>query len=281
MTTDDRRAVPADDRVGTRRYAFGDAEEATQRLQLLDRVFAQPSRTLVDTVGRRPVGLAVDLGCGPGLTTRLLAEGLRPDRLAGLDASRAFLTQAATAVPSAEWFLHDVTKVPFPTGPADVLHARFVLAHLAGPESLLAKWLEQLTPGGTLLVLEDEEIVADHPVLIAYEEMARSLVARRGGDLWVGARLARLEPPQGYETVENRVQSHRVPAALAARMFSMNFAVWRRDPFIIAEYPASLLEEMGTGLARAARADGGGDVDFRLRQLAIRRGDGSRPLGPQ
>ncbi len=280
MTTDDRRAANDDDPAGARRYAFGDVSEATLRLQLLDRVFVEPSRALVDSVGRRLVGFAIDLGCGPGLTTRLLAERLRPDRLAGLDTSRAFLEQAATAVPSAEWFLHDVTEVPFPTGPADVVHARFVLSHLRGPESLLTKWLGQLNPGGVLLVQEDAEIVADHPVLVAYEEMARSLVAQKGGDLWVGARLARLELPHGYETVVNRVRSHRVPVALAAQMFSLNFAVWRHDPFIVREYPAPLLEEIGTELARAASADHGGDVDFRLRQLALRRGYRSAPVGP-
>jgi ubiquinone/menaquinone biosynthesis C-methylase UbiE len=262
------------DRRTPQRYAFGDLEEAALRLQLVDRVFAEPSRSIVDTARRHRIRLAVDLGCGPGFTTHRLAQRLRPGRLVGMDTSRPFLERAATFMPLTEWLLHDVTHVPFPTAPADVLHARFVLSHLAEPESVLRSWLGQLNVGGHLLVQEDEEIVAEHPALITYEEMARSLVAHRGGDLWVGDRLARTELPYGYETLVNRVYAHRVPTSLAAEMFSMNFAVWRHDPFIVQTYPASLLQDLATDLLRLAHTDHDdheGDVVFKLRQLALRR----------
>jgi trans-aconitate 2-methyltransferase len=273
MTTEEEPvAAPADqsDPVPRVSYAFGDVEAAASRLQLLHRVFAQPSQLLVDVAGSIPIGLAVDLGCGPGFTTRLLADRLRPKRLVGLDASEAFLEQATTALPSAEFVRHDVTEVPFPTGPSDLLHARFVLSHLPQPERVLASWLTQLKPGGYLLIQEDEEIVADHSVLAAYEEMARSLVAHRGGDLWVGARLADAEPPHGYQTTLNRLYSHRIPVALAAQLFSMNFAIWRNDPFIVESYSPSLLEELALELARTARTADRGQVVFDLRLLAYR-----------
>jgi trans-aconitate 2-methyltransferase len=253
------------------RYAFGDVEAAATRLQLLDRVFARPSRLLVDVAASSPIGLAVDLGCGPGFTTRLLADRLRPTRLVGLDTSEAFLEQATAAMPSAEFIRHDVTEVPLPTGPSDLLHARFVLSHLPRPERVLTSWLAQLQPGGHLLIEEDEEIVADHSVLAAYEEMARSLVAHRGGDLWVGARLADVEPPHGYRTVLNRLYSHRIPVALAAQLFSMNFAIWRHDPFIVEAYSPPLLDELASELARTARIEERGQVVFDVRLLAYRR----------
>ncbi len=273
MPTDDPVPSPTDgpDSVPAARYAFGDVEAAATRLQLLDRVFAQPSQLLVDVATSNPIGLAVDLGCGPGFTTRLLADRLRPKRLVGLDTSEAFLEQAAAAMPSAEFVRHDVTELPLPTGPSDLLHARFVLSRLPQPEGVLTSWLTQLNPGGHLLIQEDEEIVADHPVLATYEEMARSLVARRGGDLWVGARLARVEPPHGYQTPVNRLYSHRIPIALAAQLFSMNFAIWRHDPFIVETYPPSLLEELALELARTARIERRGHVVFDLRLLAYRR----------
>jgi trans-aconitate 2-methyltransferase len=273
MTADEPVASPADqpDRVPSLRYAFGDVEAAATRLQLLDRVFAQPSQLLVDVAASSPIGLAVDVGCGPGFTTRLLADRLRPKRLVGLDTSEAFLEQATAAVPSAEFVRHDVTEVPFPTGPSDLLHARFVLSHLPRPERVLASWLTQLKPGGHLLIQEDEEIVADHSVLAAYEEMTRSLVAHRGGDLWVGARLADVVPPHGYETAINLLYSHRIPVALAAQLFSMNFAVWRHDPFIVEAYPPSILEELALELARTARIEHRGQVVFDLRLVAYRR----------
>jgi trans-aconitate 2-methyltransferase len=263
--TDGPGSVPA------ARYAFGDVEAAATRLQLLHRVFARPSQLLVDVATPIPIGLAVDLGCGPGFTTRLLADRLRPKRLVGLDTSEAFLAQAAAALPSAEFVRHDVTELPFPTGPTDLLHARFVLSHLPQPEGVLTSWLTQLNSGGHLLIQEDEEILADHPVLATYEDMARSLVARRGGDLWVGARLARVEPPRGYQTAVNRLYSHRIPLALAAQLFSMNFAIWRHDPFVVETYSPSVLEELAVELARTAHIERRGEVVFVLRLLAYRR----------
>jgi len=67
-------------------YAFGDGPTAARRLDLLADLFEPASRTFLERVagldglaGRRP-GLAVDLGCGTGHTTRLVAEVLRPAR---------------------------------------------------------------------------------------------------------------------------------------------------------------------------------------------------------
>jgi SAM-dependent methyltransferase len=275
MTASSRPASSGRAPTGNRHraeYAFGDVALAAQRLHLLDRVFAEPSRSLLGMAATGRVGLAVDLGCGPGWSTRLVGETLRPARLAGLDNSRAFLQMARTVgPPGTTWYAHDVTSVPFPTGPADLLHARFVLCHLPDPEAVLRLWLGQLNPGGYLLTQDDQEIIACHPVLVSYEEMARSLVAARGADLWVGARLARLEAPEGVQKVVNKVLRHRVPVALAARMFAMNFAVWRNDPHITAGYPSSVLHELGMALSRLARSDDPGDVIFDIRQLGFRR----------
>jgi SAM-dependent methyltransferase len=258
-----------DDRA---RYAFGDADLAAQRLHLLDRVFAEPSRSLLTVAASRRIRLAVDLGCGPGWSTRFLSETLRPLRLAGLDTSSSFLEMARVAgPPGTDWFAHDVTSVPFPTGPADLLHARFVLCHLPEPESVLRAWLSQLNLGGYLLTQDDQEIVARHPVLVSYEEMARSLVAARGADLWVGARLARFEAPEGFQKFVNTLYRHRVPVALAAQMFAMNFAVWRDDPHITARHPGPVLDEMGMALRTLARSDDPSDVVFVIRQLGFRR----------
>jgi hypothetical protein len=60
-------------------YAFGDSTPAARRLALLAEVFEPTSRAFLDHVGTRlagPPGLAVDLGCGPGHTTRLLSSVL-------------------------------------------------------------------------------------------------------------------------------------------------------------------------------------------------------------
>jgi hypothetical protein len=67
------------------------------------------------------------------------------------------------------------------------------------------------------------------------------------------------------------VYRHRVPAALAAQLFAMNFAVWCHDPYIVRTYPDSILDEMAAALTRLAGTDHPGDVVFDIRQLGYRR----------
>lgn len=75
-------------------YAFGDNEIARRRLMLLAEVFNPSSRPLlVEHVPPR-AHLVLDLGCGPGATTRLVAEVTGADRTVGLDSSSSFLAAA-------------------------------------------------------------------------------------------------------------------------------------------------------------------------------------------
>jgi trans-aconitate methyltransferase len=77
--------------VNDRAYTFGDSEIATRRLEIVAAVFESPTRTfLAEDVGQLRADLALDLGCGPGHTTRLVAEMTGAVRTIGLDASASF-----------------------------------------------------------------------------------------------------------------------------------------------------------------------------------------------
>ena len=135
------------------KYQFGDAEVASRRLAVLARVF-EPSTAalLADCDVARP-DLAVDLGCGPGWTTRQLAAALQPTRTFGLDRSEAFL-QEARAQGGAEYFSHDVSQTPFPVPAPQLIFCRFLLSHLSNVGDVLSAWLDALQPGGREGVLE-------------------------------------------------------------------------------------------------------------------------------
>jgi trans-aconitate 2-methyltransferase len=85
------------------RYTFGDSELAARRLAEVAALFEAPTRAFLDRVVGGPFGMAVDLGCGPGYTTELLGRCLRPQRLAGLDRSKAFLERARWRVSGADF----------------------------------------------------------------------------------------------------------------------------------------------------------------------------------
>ena len=175
-------------------YLFGDSDEATRRLEVVAEVFAGSTAAFLhDSVDFRPKS-AVDLGCGPGFSTHLLAETLECERAIGLDNSENFIGIAdKTSTETVSFLLYDVTTVPFPVGPADVLFCRLLLTHLSQPLDLLHEWGTQLRPGGLLLVEEVGWIRASSPLFGDYLEIVEAMLADQGSHLYVGPIIDRFE----------------------------------------------------------------------------------------
>jgi trans-aconitate 2-methyltransferase len=273
-------------------YAFGDGPAAARRLDLLAELFEPASRSFLARVASRdrPAGvgpgladrppglaehqpeLAVDLGCGPGHTTRLVAEVLRPDRALGLDQSAFFVALAErSAGPEVGFAVQDVTRVPFPCPQADVCYGRLLLSHLPDPGAVLAAWATQLAPGGLLLADEVERIHTDLPALRGYLEVAGALLATRGHTLEVGPVLARLPDPPGLVRRDDRIGHLAPPANRAASMFALNLAVWRGEAVRAGVATAEQLDRLATDLAAVADGEVEGSIRWELRQLVLQR----------
>jgi hypothetical protein len=78
-------------------YAFADTDVAERRLALVAETFAPATTAFLHDVAPQARALAVDLGCGPGHTTRLLASVLGCTRTVGLDGSARFIAAARAA----------------------------------------------------------------------------------------------------------------------------------------------------------------------------------------
>ena len=259
-------------------YAFGDSEPAARRLGLLADVFEPPSRAFLSRFAGGPVDLAVDLGCGPGHSTRLVASVLGARRTLGLDQSASFVAMAeAAAPPRASFAVHDVTMVPFPAGPAGIIYGRFLLTHLPDPPATLAAWATQLAPGGLLLVDEVERIRTAQPALRGYLDTAAALLASRGHRLEIGAALHRLPDPPGLTRRHDRLAHLAPPAARAAELFAQNLAVWRDSAVQARVATGPELDRLAGALAEVAdgaaegEVEGEGAIAWELRQLAWQR----------
>ncbi len=247
------------------RYTYGDSAFAADRLDLLARVFEPSSRAFLQRAGTKEPALAIDLGCGPGNTTRLIAEVLHPARTVGLDRSSPFLERARRAAPVGVSFVeHDVTVTPFPVDPADVVFCRLLVAHLPDRSDVIARWTTQLAPGGVLLLDEIEEIRSDEPAFAAYLPLAIRVVERAGGRLVVGSELASMPDPRGTDRVADDVVRLDLSASDAATIFGMNLRVLIERGEV----------EPQPGLERSL-ADvverGGAPIAWRMRQIAFRR----------
>ena len=254
----------------SRRYAFGDSPTAAERLALVAELFDPTSRALLASLAARRPRDVVDLGCGPGHTTRLLAETLPTAEVVGIDQSAAFLDEArAAGIPRASFRAGDVrTALP----DADLLYARFVLSHLPERQVVLAAWLAALRPGGVLVVEEPEAIETGDEVFARYLGITRGLMADRGGDLYVGGALPATLAALGARSPHDAVRIIDAPTAHVAIMFGHNLAVWRDDPWVVARHTASALDALADGLAARRDVPGADRIRWRLRQVVVARG---------
>ena len=175
--------------------------------------------------------LGVDLGCGPGHTTALLSEVLQCRRTVGLDLSAEFIERARRfASDRVAFHVHDVTVVPFPVGPADLLYCRFLLTHLRDPHRLFARWATQLAPGGLLMVEEVESIATNSPALERYLEILDQMLRSQSNQLYIGSELEGAPVPQSLAKRKSGILEFPVFPADAAAMFAMNLRTWRDHP---------------------------------------------------
>lgn len=119
--------------------SFGD-ERTRPFLDLLSRVRAE-----------RPA-VVVDLGCGNGPATMVLAQRWPDARIIGVDSSEEMLEAARRhdREGRVEWVHGDITTwAPASVGgPIDVLVTNAALQWVEGHRALLGRWVDELGPGG-------------------------------------------------------------------------------------------------------------------------------------
>jgi SAM-dependent methyltransferase len=253
-------------------YSFGDNGLAADRLALVAEVFGPVSAKLLDDATPGDVELALDLGCGPGYTTRLVAERTQAARTIGLDASPAFVERARRQLgPGLEFRVHDVTRMPLPVTGADVIFGRYLLAHLPEPLSLLEQWANELPAGGRLLLEEVEDIATDDDVFERYLDIVSKMLEHRGTDLHVGRVLGERGDSVEASLVLTRPVEVTPRTSVVAAMFGMNLASWRDDSWVVDNVSDRELASLAEQLDDRRSLEGTGTIMWTHRQVAYER----------
>jgi trans-aconitate 2-methyltransferase len=216
-------------------YAFRDTELAGRRLRLLAEVFEAPSSHFLSQVRPDRCQLAVDVGCGPGRSTQLLAEQARARRTVGLDQSDAYvdLARANTVADGISFHPHDLLgSAVSPVSAADLVWARLLLAHLPDVPIALARLARLAGAGGVVAVEEVESIQSRDEAFRRYLDVVDGVVASKGATMLAGPLVATSPDPDGAKRIHDTVVEHHVPASAAAAMFRLNLTVWRDDPAV-------------------------------------------------
>ena len=254
-------------------YLFQDTARAARRLQVLADVFTPSSRAFIQDIVSRTPQRAVDLGCGPGYTTRLLVDSTRCVRAIGLDTSEHFLTLARRNAPERMSFVrHDVTQVPFPIEQSDLISCRFLLTHLREPQSVIERWATQLRPQGLLLLEEVEWIRTEHPLFHTYLDIVAAMLEHQANQLYIGLLLDKMQMGNRLRRRVSRVYHLPVSTGRASTLFYLNIQSWKDQPFIQGHYSASMIQQLEDELGELAESSRSeGEIEWGLRQLAYDR----------
>ena len=131
----------------------------------------RPARELLAQVPLAEARLCVDLGCGPGTSTALIAERFPATRVVGLDSDPDMLAAARKRLPDCEFVAADVVSWQ-PDAATDLLYANAVFQWVPDHKAVLARLFGALAPGGVLAFQVPDNL--DEPSHALMRETARS-----------------------------------------------------------------------------------------------------------
>jgi trans-aconitate 2-methyltransferase len=137
--------------IGKRRYRSLAMSWHPERYLAFDDYRTRPAADLLARVPLRTPERVVDLGCGPGNSTALLALRWPQADVLGIDSAAAMLAKAREGAIGARWLEADIASWA-PEVPVDLLFSNAALQWLPDHQTLLPRLLGHLRPGGVLAI---------------------------------------------------------------------------------------------------------------------------------
>ncbi len=212
------------------RYTFGDTVTADERLKTIASFFNPLAREFILQHIDRKISSVVDLGCGPGYTTKMLAQATNANSVTGIDISDSFLDSARKKFENITFVRHDVRNTILPVK-ADLIYFRFLLSHLKNVRQLVEGWTLSLNPGGYLVIDELEDIYTENEFFKKYLAINEGLIESQGANLYIGRMLEKeLRGLNIYKNVSSLIPVKNSQAA--AWFYPNTISVWEEEEWV-------------------------------------------------
>jgi trans-aconitate 2-methyltransferase len=127
----------------------------------------RPALELLARVPLATANTAVDIGCGPGNATELIAERYPAAKITGMDSSADMLMAARKRLPAATFVEADAASWS-PPAPVDLIFANAVLQWVPSHIDVVARLMDHLAPGGAIaLQVPDNQQEPSHAAMRA------------------------------------------------------------------------------------------------------------------
>ena len=153
-----------------------------------------------------PDSRVLDIGCGTGAITRLVAALEPVGEAVGVDPSPVFVARARELGAGEEFIVADARELPFGEGEFHAVVCHTSLCHIPGPERVLAEAARVCVPGGSLALFDGDYVtttvaIAEHdPLQACVDAVVEALVF----DRLLVRRLRPLVLSTGWEPLEMR-----------------------------------------------------------------------------
>jgi SAM-dependent methyltransferase len=151
---------------------FDHADELEhERLELLGETLDKGTFRRLTALHPRPGWRCLDIGAGTGGVARWLSDACGD--VVATDVEIGSLRRRPH--PGVDVLRHDVTSDEFPEGSFDLIHARWVLMHLADRQQILQRMTRWLAPGGWLLIQDATDFAMHSSANLVYRRMASAI----------------------------------------------------------------------------------------------------------
>ena len=195
---------------------LGEQSGELNRLKLQAQHSANLELALLKRMGLATGDAVLDLACGPGVMTRLMAQSDPTAKITGMDLNAELLDAAhaeaeLAGCDSIRFVQGDVYSPPFEPGQFDFIYARLLFQHLRDPERAMRSVLSLLRPGGIFCIMDiDDNWLALHPCpdgFVEFTEAVAEAQARQGGNRRIGRELGSMLEQAGYQGVSVEVET--------------------------------------------------------------------------
>lgn len=192
----------------------------------------RPSVDLVNRIKVENPQTVIDLGCGPGNSTKILRKRWPDARIVGLDSSAEMIETARSEMPAIEWTLSNIEDWQ-PEASYDVVFSNAALQWIPKHALLLESLFAKVTLGGAIAFqIPSSEFPA---VRLLIHEIAQE-----------GAWAGRMDGPLGQLTMETPGTYYNLLTPSARSV-----DIWQTEYFHIMDSAAAIVDWIATTGLRA------------------------------